>query len=200
MSPATMYSLALLHHRLVFGGRRVGRRFGRGDLARGDRRRVRQRLVERGDDALQALARRLVGFFRRHFGIRAHRRDDGDLILDDVEDRHHRWAHEDAVGNVQGVGRRVRQPLHQAHGIVAHVAEDAGRHRRQLGGQRDLRVGEQGAQRGERRLCLAREGVGLGHRRAIDEGLIAVGAPYQVRLEADDGIAPARRAAFDRFQ
>ena len=53
--------LGALHHRHVFGGRRVGRRLGRGELARGDRRRVRQRLVERRDDALQALARRLVG-------------------------------------------------------------------------------------------------------------------------------------------
>ena len=41
---------------------------------------------------------------------------------------------------------------------------------------------------------------GVGQRRAIDLGRFAVGAPDQVRLEADDRIAAARGAAFDGFE
>ena len=59
---------------------------------------------------------------------------------------------------------------------------------------------EQGAQRGERRLRLGLEGVGLGDRRAVDLGLVADGAPDEIGLEADDGVAPAHGAALHRFQ
>ncbi len=47
---------------------------------------------------------------------------------------------------------------------------------------------------------LGLEGVGLGNGCAIDEGLLAFGAPHDVGLEPDHGVASARRAAFHRFQ
>jgi hypothetical protein len=80
---------------------------------------------------------------------RAHRRDDGELVLDIVEHRDDRRAQEQAVGQAEDVRIGVGQPFHQPHHVVAHVAEQACRHRRQP--RRQLYPGllDDGAQRSE---------------------------------------------------
>src|SRR3546814_8922840 len=59
---------------------------------------------------------------------------------------------------------------------------------------------EQLAQRLERRLMAGLEAVLVEAGVAVDFGLAAVAAPQQVRLQADDRITAAHRAALDRFQ
>ena len=152
-------------------------------------------VIERRDDALQALAGCLVGCLRRLPRIGAHRCHDGDLVLHRIENGHHGGAHQDAIGDVQRVGRHVRKALDEPYGVVADVPEHAGRHGRQLGRQLQLGFGEEGAQRGERRQLVGPEGVGLRNRRAVDGGRVALGAPYEVGLEADHRVAAAGRPA-----
>ena len=95
----------------------------------------------------------------------------------------------------------LRQLLHLPHHVVAEIAEDAGRHRRQRLGQFDTAFGEEGAQRLERRLVAGREtGRAYAARVAIDLGAAVDRAPDHVGIESDDRIASADRAALDRFQ
>ena len=90
--------------------------------------------------------------------------------------------------------------LDQAHRVVAHVADHAGGDRRQLGRQVDARLGQERAQRFEGRQLLGLEGVRMALRLAVDLGLVTEGAPDNVGVDADDGIAAAHRTALDRFQ
>ena len=129
--------------------------------------------------------------------FRAHRRDHRDGVLDRVEHDHDGRAQQHRVGDADRIGIGRRQFLHQPHHVVAEIAEDAGRHGRQRVGQLDPAFGDQRAQGRKRRLVAGREGA---PRRAVDLGAPADGAPDQVGLEPDDRIAPAHRAAFDRFQ
>ncbi len=55
----------------------------------------------------------------------------------------------------------VRQLLDQPDRVIAHVAEDAGRHRRQLLGQRDPAFGEQRPECVERAAGHRLEAVGM---------------------------------------
>ena len=89
--------------------------------------------------------------------------------------------------------------LHQPHRVVAHVAEDAGGDRRQPGGSSMRHSASKRAERGRaRRRGAARSASRSGPR--LISAFAAGGAPDQVRVEADDGIAPAHGAALDRFQ
>ena len=188
--------------RLIFVRRRVrGRRHGRAG------RRARRRPPCRADGRARrrspmsrstARAERGLG---GDAGLGPHRRHDGDRVLHGVEhDRRCVGRIRIASGMPIGSGLGARQLLHQPHHVVAEIAEQAGRHRRQLFGQRDAAFGDQRAQRVERRLGAGREAVRLGARRAVDLGARAVRAPDQVGLEPDDRIAAAHRAAFDRFE
>ena len=133
-------------------------------------------------------------------GFRIDGRDDDHLVLDRVEHDHDRRAHEHAVGDPERVGPLVGQVLDQPHGVVAHVADDAGGDRRQVGRQLDARLGQQGAQRFQRRQLVDLEGGQIGLRTPVDLGLAAEGAPDDIRGDADDRVASAHGAALHRFQ
>ena len=192
--------LGLAHHRLVFGRRGVGfrRHVERAGVEFGQR--LVERPVEAFDDAGQPLDRARERGLGVDAFLRAHRRHHRDRILHRVEHDDDGRAHQHRVGNADRIGIGRRQFLHQPHHVVAEIAEHAGRHRRQAVGQVDAAFRDQRAQRLERRLGAGREGVGLGARAAVDLGLRAVGAPDQIRLEPDDRIAAAHRAAFHRLQ
>ena len=66
-----------------------------------------------------------------------------------------------ASGTPSTSGRTFGKMLDQANGVVAHVAEHAGRHGGQVIGQRDLRFRQQRAQRGERAELVRLEGAGF---------------------------------------
>jgi hypothetical protein len=61
-------------------------------------------------------------------------------------------------------------------------------------------LGQQLAEAFQRRFGTGFERLGVEARGAVDLRLVAVGAPDQVRLQADEGIAAADRAALHRFQ
>ena len=94
----------------------------------------------------------------------------------------------------------LRQVLHQPHHVVTEIAEHAGGHRRQSRGQRDAAFGDDVAQRCERRIVGRHKSSRIGERRAVDLGALAVDAKDEIRLEPDDRIAAAHRAAFDQLQ
>ncbi len=159
-----------------------------------------ERLVERIDHGGEALDRARQRGLRCHAGVHPHRGDHGDRVLDRVENNDERRANQDGVGNADRIAARRRQILHQADHVVAEIAEHAGRHRRQRRRQRDAAFGDDVAQRGERRVARRHESGRIGVRRAVDLRALAVDAEDEVGLEPDDRIAPAHRAAFDRFQ
>ena len=112
-----------------------------------------------------------------------------------------RRAHEHAVGHAERIGSLVGQVLDQPHGVVAHVADDAGGDRRQLRQADRCARRQQGAQRLQgRRASRPRRHDGFGERLAVDLGPVAEGAPDDVGSDADDGVAPAHGAALHRLQ
>ena len=159
---------------------------------------MRQRLVETLDDDVQPVSGSAVG----HLGTDARRRPDrrhhGHFVLHRVEDDDQRRTHEDAVRQVKQIRLGRGQMLDQPHRVVAHIAENACGHRRQRRRKRDRQLGKQRPQRLQRRLRRGGEGRRVGLRRTIHLGAGAIGPPDQVRLAADDGIAAAHGAAFDR--
>ena len=160
----------------------------------------RQGALEVGDDLGQAGLGLLVGALGVQPFARAHRGDHGHLVLDPVEDADHRGPEEEAVGHAQHVLVLVRQALHQAHRVVAHVADQTGGHGRQARRQGDGGLGDQGAQGLERRSLEGLEGLDVEERPAVDLGGGPAAAPDQVRLEADEGVAPDGGPALDRLE
>ena len=148
----------------------------------------------------EPVARPRVGCLGADPGCGPHRRDHRHLVLHAVEDHDQRRPHENAVGEAETVRLLVRQPLDQPHRVVAHVTENAGRHGRKLGRQRDRGFSEERAERGERGQGRGRKVFGVRLRRPIDLGCRAIGPPHQIGVAADDGVAAAGRTAFDRFQ
>ena len=194
--------LGLQHHRLVFLGRGVGARVADGRGVRGLQRQMVQRAVERVDDLADPLLRAHIGGARRHAVLGIDGGGDRHLVLHAVEDRHDGGADQHGVGQAQRVRVGLRQLLHQPHHVIAHVAEDARRHGWRILRQLDAALGEKGAQR-------LRAAAGPSPRRApaglvpalrLIGGLAALDLPDQVRVEADDRVAPAHGAALDRFQ
>ena len=104
-----------------------------------------------------------------------------------------------ASGTPTGSGLSSRQALDQAHHVVAEIAEQAGRHRRSALRQFDAALGDEVAQ-GLQRMGRATDSNPSSAGLAVDRGRAVLAAPDQVGLEADHRIAPARCAAFDRFQ
>ena len=128
-----------------------------------------------------------------------------DLVLHRVEDRRDGRADQDRVGQAERIGRRRAQlaGLDQPHRVVAQIAEQADRHRRQAGRQVHLRRRHQRAQRLRAACPRASSGTKasrIGARVAVDLGLEIAAAPDQVRLQADDRIAPAAFAALHAFE
>src|SRR5690606_22905466 len=100
----------------------------------------------------------------------------------------------------KGVGSRIGQVLDQPHRVVAHVAEDAGCHGWQVLWQGDGGAGEKGAKRGQSRQRLALEGIRMRLRVRIDLGRLAEGAPDEVWLQPDNGVAATNGAALHRLE
>jgi hypothetical protein len=105
-----------------------------------------------------------------------------------------------ASGRPIGSGFSSGSRFHIADHVVAQEAEQAGRHRRQALGQLHLAFADQDTQGLQRPAVERLEGVRVGAGTAVDLGLVLRAAPDHVGLEADDRVAPAHRAALDRFQ
>ena len=163
-----------------------------------------ERLVERPVERVDDGGETLHGARERSLCVDAalgpNRRHHGHRVLDRVEHDDQRRAHHHRVGNPDRIGLAGRQVLHLPHHVVTEIAEHAGRHRRQRVGKFDAALGDQRAQRIERRRAARLERLGVSARAAIDRGLAVMRAPDEVRLEADDRIAAAHRAALDRLE
>ncbi len=192
--------LRRLDHRHAIGARHVG--LGRRQLLHRLRRLapVRQAALEIAEHVAEPLARAVIGRGRGEAGFRPYRRHHGDAVGDVVEDAHDRGPQQHPVGDRERVRVFVGQALHQGDHVVAEIAEQPRRHRRQRLRRRDAALGDQGAQRGERAAGDGLERCRVRARLAVHLGAVAEAAPDQVGLEADEGIAPARGAAFDRFE
>ena len=161
---------------------------------------MRQWCVECGKHALQAPDGSGISGRGVDAGEGTYRRYHRHFILDGIEHHHQGGANEHGVGHVQRVRVRVGQVFDEAHAIIAHVADDAGGDRRQLGRQFDARGGEQRAQRLKRGGGLGCEGIGRRLRARIHFGAVAEGAPEQIGGQPDDRIATARGTALHGFQ
>ena len=106
----------------------------------------------------------------------------GDAIGHGVEHGHDSRANEQAIGNAERVFRLVRQVLHQAHHIIAHIADQTGGHRRQCWRQvRDLRFLDQRPQRRERASAAILERIGIFESLPVDLHMVAMAPPDQIR-------------------
>ena len=137
---------------------------------------------------------------RRDARRRADRRHDRHLVARAVEHHHDGRADQQRLGHADRIGLGRRQALHAPHHVVAEIAENARRHRRQAGRHVDARFGEQRSQRLERIAGAGDEGVRIDERPAVDLGALAGRAEDEVGIEADHRIAAALRAALDRFE
>ena len=81
------------------------------------------------------------------------------LVLNRIEDRDQRWSHQDGMGQTERIAPVARQMLDQSDRVVAHIAEDAGCHRRKLRREHYRQFGEQRTERRERRQRRGRESV-----------------------------------------
>ena len=79
-----------------------------------------------------------------------------------------------ASGTPIGSGLAGGEALHLAHHVVAEIAEDARRHRRQARGQVDARFCQQRAQRLERLAGAGDEGLRVDRGAPVDLGALAV--------------------------
>lgn len=161
---------------------------------------VGQELVEPVQDDVQPLSGSRIGSLRADPWGWTHRGYDAKLVLHAVEDHDQRGPHENAVGQAEVVGLAVGQVLDQPHRIVAHIAENAGRHGRQRLGQCDLGFGQQRAQALKRRLRGRRERIPVGLGAAVDFGLVALRPPNHIRFAADDRVAAAIGTALDGLE
>ena len=116
-----------LDHRMILLAGDVGPGLGR--RARHPQRLVADAAAEVGDGVGEPLARLAKGLPRRRLA-RPDRRDQGDLVLDVVEQRHHRRTHEHRIGQAEVVRICVRQALDQPDHVVAHLPEQTCRHQR----------------------------------------------------------------------
>ena len=103
---------------------------------------------------------------------------------------------EHRVGQAERVRVGVRQALDQPDHVVAHVAEQAGRHQRQA-----VRQVDRGSRRSAGAGCpaparrRARTRRGRSARARLISARVAAAAPDQVGLDAQDRVAAAHRAA-----
>ena len=201
--------LGAQHHVLELGvrGVRPGRHFARASfdlflVRRGEEGRgFVERTVERVDDLGQPRRAPAIMPASRTRLLRPYGRDDGDRVLDRVEDDHHGRTNQDRIRNADRIGARRRQAvLDQPNHVVAEIPEHAGGHRRQPVRQRDAAFLDESAQGRKRRLRGRRKALRVGLRIAIDLGVAAVGAEDEIRLKADDRVAAANRAAFDGLE
>jgi len=132
--------------------------------------------------------------------LRPYRRNDGDRVRDGIEHDNDSGAHQHGVGNADRIGIGLRQFLHQPHHVVAEISEDAGSHGRQHVGQFDPTFRDERTQSRQGGFVARGKAIRLVANRAIDLRAPSHGPPDEIGVEPDDGIAPAHRAALDRFQ
>ena len=157
------------------------------------------RAVERVDDVDQPVDGAIVGGARADAELGADRRHDRQLVLHRIEDRDDARADQDRVGHVD----RLRLRLPAAAPSAAPCRRRGSRRRRPTSA-----AGRPGTAMRLSPISLrsaASEFLGAGRearkiRRARDLRACALGAEEQIRIEAEHRIAPAHRAAFDRFQ
>src|SRR5690606_7202157 len=132
---------------------------------------VGQAPLQIAEDVTYPLDGRLEGTSCREARLWPDRGDDGDVVTDRVENEHDRRPQEHAVWHTDRVRWNIRQMLHQPDHVVAHIADQARCHGGQLGRQVvDPALGDQGAERIERSLVAALEGVRIAERVPIDFG------------------------------
>jgi hypothetical protein len=157
-----------------------------------------ERAVERVDDLDQSVDGAIVSGARRDARLGPDRCDDRELVLHRIEDRHDARTHKQHVRSVEARAIRRGEVLHQAHGIVSEVAEDARRHGRQPRRDGDAALRDQEAQ-GRKSIVLAlREDLEIG-KRAISCAR-PLRTEQEIRVEADHRIAAPRGPAFHRFE
>ena len=141
-----------------------------------------ERRVERLDDGGQPVDRAgIAACSALTPAAGLHRRDDGDLVPDRIEDDDDGRPDQDGIGKAERIGIRRGQLLHLAHHVVAEIAEYAGRHRRQAGRQVDPRFLDQAAQRRQRRL---RRGSNSRPVRRAGSRLISARAPKARKIRS----------------
>ena len=133
----------------------------------------------------------------RHGLVPARRCYDRDRVFDRIENQDQCRADEDSVRNADPVVAGRRQVFNQANDVVTKIAEHAGRHRRQAVRKGDAAFDKEASQRNERRVVEGREGPGLGLRNAIDLRPATIDAKYDIRIQADNRVAPTDRTVFD---
>jgi hypothetical protein len=126
--------------------------------------------------------------------------DDRDLVLQVVEDDHGGWPDHDRVRHADRARLCRAEPLHLPDHVVAEIAEEAGRHRRQPLVQLECRFGHEPAKAHQRRVGLGHETLGSADGTAIDLRLAVTNTPDEIRRHADHRVAATYRAALDRFQ
>ena len=162
---------------------------------------LRQVAAEIGDRVGEPLAGLVVGGARALVGARPHRGDDGDQVLDIVEDRHDRrpQEHRNRAGRgpaaCPSAGAPSAAPCRSPYSRTGRPPWAAGRAAVRCGIRRPARAARRARRRGR-----ARTRVVVDAKAPVDLGLVAAAAPDEIGLEADHRIAPADRAALDGFQ
>ena len=106
-----------------------------------------------------------------------------------------------ASGTLERVRVGLRQALHLAHHVVAEIAEEARRHRRQVVREGQGALGDQRAQALEgRTLVAARRRLARSAALRSIAATPVLAAPDEIGIEADHREAPAHGAAFDGFE
>ena len=149
---------------------------------------------QRGVDPLFCLFQRVIA------AVRPHRRDAPQRVGQPVEDQDQGRADKQHVRQGQRIFRRARQLFDQAIGFIAEIADQAGQDRRQFRRHVNPAFAHQRAQlrhavpdqRGKGGTIIAPLAVHFRRRAGCPE--------HQVRIEAQQAVAPPDFAALNRFQ
>ena len=128
------------------------------------------------------------------------RGDQRDIPLHPVKHRNDRRAHQHRIRHAKGVGVHLGKMFDQPDHVIAKIAKEARRHRRQSFGHGDPAFRDQRPQRVERVAVQWTKGRGVKTCLSVDLACPAPAAPDKIGLHAHDGIATAHLATGDGFQ
>jgi hypothetical protein len=103
-------------------------------------------------------------------------------------------------GRPSGLGAGARQLLDQPDRLIAEMADETGKRGRKRRVHLRAAFPHQRAQSGERPAIERRESRAVGLPGAVDFGAVALRAEHQIGVQPQQAVAPAHRAAFDRFE